>query len=58
MRAGRVGEPCAGSSISQRDRSCDSSPGAGDGDCDACPVGFGTTTDDEMFVLAGSYLTK
>ncbi len=55
---GAVGKPCAGTSDQQRNRSCDSSPGAGDGFCDACPVGFGVTSDDEMFVLVGSYLTK
>jgi len=27
-------------------------PGARDGFCDACTVGFGVTTDDEMSVLA------
>jgi hypothetical protein len=37
---------------------CDSSPGSGDGACDACAVGFGVTTDDEMFVLAGSYIQQ
>jgi len=35
---------------------CDTTPGAGDGACDACTVGFGVSTDDEMFVLVGSYL--
>lgn len=34
---------------------CDSSPGAGDGDCDACPVLGGVTTEDEMFIGLGSY---
>jgi hypothetical protein len=34
---------------------CDSSPGAGDGICDACPLFGGVTTDDEMFILIGSY---
>ena len=34
---------------------CDSSPGAGDGDCDACPVRGGVTTCDEMFILIGGY---
>ena len=24
--------------------------------CDACPVGFGISTDDEMFVLIGAYV--
>jgi hypothetical protein len=47
---GVVGRTCA------FDAQCDSSPGAGDGDCDACTVGFGISTDDEMFVLIGSYV--
>jgi hypothetical protein len=34
---------------------CDSSPGAGDGICDACPLLGGVTTDDEMFVALGIY---
>lgn len=34
---------------------CDSSPGAGDGICDACPLTGGVTTDDEMFILLGSF---
>ena len=36
---------------------CDSSPGAGDGECDACHVRFGTTTEDEMFILLGAFYT-
>ena len=34
---------------------CESFPGAGDGDCDACPVKGGVTTEDEMFILLGNY---
>ena len=34
---------------------CDSNPGAGDGDCDACPLKGGVTTEDEMYILLGSY---
>jgi hypothetical protein len=34
---------------------CDSAPGAGDGVCDACPLRGGVTTEDEMFILIGSY---
>jgi hypothetical protein len=34
---------------------CDSSPGAGDGDCDACPLTGGFRTEDEMFILFGNY---
>lgn len=52
---GEVGRPCQGSFDEERNASCDSSPGAGDGFCDACTADFGVTTDDEMFVLTGSY---
>jgi cysteine-rich repeat protein len=34
---------------------CDSSSGAGDGDCDACPLTGGFRTQDEMFILFGNY---
>jgi hypothetical protein len=34
---------------------CDSSPGAGDGDCDACTLRGGVTTEDEMFIWLGTY---
>ncbi len=37
------------------DATCDSSAGAGDGDCDACPLRGGTTTEDEMFIQLGGY---
>ena len=37
---------------------CNSSPGSDDGACDACAVAFGVTTDDEMFVLLGSYVDQ
>ena len=37
------------------DSFCDSAPGAGDGECDACPVVGGVTTEDEMFILLGAY---
>jgi hypothetical protein len=53
--AGRVGESCAGASETERHASCDSTAGAGDGECDACTVRFGTTTEDEMFILLGAY---
>lgn len=52
---GRLAAACSGGNTNQRDRSCDSAPGAGDGFCDACAAGFGVTTDDEMFVLTGSF---
>ncbi|MEN8159375.1 MAG: PQQ-binding-like beta-propeller repeat protein [Myxococcota bacterium] len=44
------GERCGGD-----DSLCDSSPGAGDGVCDACPLRGGVTTEDEMFILLGDY---
>jgi cysteine-rich repeat protein len=34
---------------------CESTPGAGDGDCDACPLTGGFRTEDEMFILFGNY---
>jgi hypothetical protein len=48
--AGRVGAPCA------TDAACDSSPGAGDGWCDACALTGGVTTEDSMFILIGAYV--
>ena len=44
------GELCGGD-----DRVCDSAPGALDGECDACPVTGGLTSDDEMFILLGNW---
>jgi hypothetical protein len=52
---GRIGEACSGSNQEERDASCDSETNAGDGFCDACPTTFGTTTDDEMFILLGAF---
>jgi hypothetical protein len=49
--AGNVGAPCAGK---DDDASCDSSPGAGDGLCDACRITGGESTENEMFILIGS----
>ena len=49
---GVVGKTC------RRHADCDSMPGAGDGTCDACTLGFGLTTDDEMFVLIGSFVNE
>jgi cysteine-rich repeat protein len=43
-------EVCAGN-----DAACDSSPGASDGDCDACALTGGFRTEDEMFILFGNY---
>jgi hypothetical protein len=53
--AGRIGQPCNGFGDAERNASCDSSPGAGDGSCDACTLNGGATTEDEMFILLGSY---
>jgi len=49
----RRGQPCHGD-----DRACDSRPGANDGICDACPLEGGVTTDDEMFILLGTYFCQ
>ena len=49
---GQVGATCNGPTDHA---SCDSSPGAGDGLCDACTITAGVSTEDEMFVLLGSY---
>jgi hypothetical protein len=48
--AGKVTAAC------QSDRDCDSAPGANDGDCDACPILAGQTTENEMFVLLPWYV--
>jgi hypothetical protein len=50
--AGKVGAACNGAGDGA---SCDSSPGAGDGVCDACPITAGVTTENEMFVLVGAF---
>jgi len=46
--AGQIGKSCKGKDDKA---SCDSTPGAGDGFCDACAITSGQTTEDEMFVL-------
>jgi hypothetical protein len=51
--AGNVGGSCKGK---DDDASCDSSPGADDGWCDACIIMPGVSSDDEMFILLGSRL--
>jgi len=51
--AGRVGTACSGYGD---DRTCDSTPGAGDGWCDACAITAGVSTEDEMFILIGGYV--
>jgi hypothetical protein len=50
--AGQIGAACAGE---DDDVTCDSSPGAGDGDCDACKITGGESTENEMFLLIGQY---
>ncbi len=50
--AGRVGVPCDGEGD---DAACDSSPGAGDGWCDACAITGGESTENEMFLLTGQW---
>jgi hypothetical protein len=52
---GNVGTPCSGDTDAARNASCDSTSGAGDGFCDACVLKGGVTTEDEMFLLLGSY---
>ncbi|HVM97845.1 MAG TPA: hypothetical protein VMT89_15725, partial [Candidatus Acidoferrales bacterium] len=53
--AGQVGAPCSGNNAKKRNASCDTTEGAGDGVCDACPLKGGVTTEDEMFILLGRY---
>ena len=48
--AGRVTAACSS------DRDCDSAVGVNDGDCDACPITGGQTTENEMFVLTPWYV--
>jgi hypothetical protein len=52
---GKIGAACDGASDNA---SCDSSPGAGDGVCDACPITAGQTTENEMFVLSPSVVVE
>jgi hypothetical protein len=51
--SGRVAAPCNGP---DDDATCDSAPGAGDGECDACPITGGVTTENEMFVVMPWYV--
>jgi hypothetical protein len=50
--SGKIGTSCGGVGD---DRRCDSSPGARDGACDACSITGGESTENEMFILIGSY---
>jgi hypothetical protein len=52
VNEGMVGRPCNGV---DDDASCDSSPGAGDGWCDACAITGGESTENEMFLPLGSF---
>lgn len=51
--AGNIGGSCDGA---DDDAACDSTPGAGDGWCDACAISGAFSSDDEMFILIGSKL--
>lgn len=50
--AGKIGAICDGFGD---DATCDSSPGAGDGFCDACNITGGESTENEMFIFIGQY---
>lgn len=50
-----IGGPHHDTDCNGNDALCDSSPGAGDGDCDACPLTGGFRTEDEMFILFGNF---
>ncbi|MFQ5513902.1 MAG: hypothetical protein ACE5FG_05640 [Myxococcota bacterium] len=50
-----IGGPKHNQLCGGNDAFCDTSPGAGDGDCDACPLRGGFRTEDEMFILIGGY---
>jgi len=50
-----IGGPHHDELCNGNDAACDTSSGAGDGDCDACPLTGGFRTQDEMFILFGNY---
>jgi cysteine-rich repeat protein len=50
-----IGGPHHNQLCNGNNAACDSQPGAGDGDCDACPLTGGFRTQDEMFVMFGNY---
>ena len=50
-----IGGPHQGALCGGDSSVCETSPGAGDGDCDACSLEGGLTTEDEMFMLLGAY---
>ncbi|MBI1816135.1 MAG: hypothetical protein HYR72_14250 [Deltaproteobacteria bacterium] len=49
---GKVGAACHGT---KDHHTCDTAEGANDGFCDACPITGGESTENEMFILIGSY---
>lgn len=53
--SGKLGAPCQGA---DDDATCDSTPGAGDGSCDACPITAGQTTENEMFTISPSVVIR
>ena len=53
-----IGGPNQGKVCAGKNAVCDSSEGAGDGDCDACLLKGGFTTEDEMFIFLGSFYKK
>ncbi len=56
--SGKIGAPCddgVRGNLTGNDDACDSSPGKGDGWCDACSITAGESTENEMFILIGSY---
>ena len=50
MGGPRKGEACHGNNSE-----CDTTPGSGDGVCDACTLVGGVTTADEMFIQLGDF---
>ena len=50
--SGKIGAACNGVGD---DHTCDSTPGANDGLCDACRITGGESTENEMFILIGNY---
>lgn len=52
VNEGMIGEPCNGENDNA---SCDTSPGAGDGFCDACNITGGESTENEMFLMIPAY---
>ena len=50
--AGQIGATCSGD---EDHATCDSEPDAGDGVCDACAITGGESTENEMFLIIGSF---